>query len=109
VRWLKSLDVVPTIVALRERAEAIRQGELEKLLGRMKELSPEQREAIGRFAEGLVNKLLHHPLVALKEEADSVNGSLYVEATRRLFQLDPAAPPESPTIPPPADPEKKRP
>jgi glutamyl-tRNA reductase len=93
VRWLKSLDVVPTIVALRQKAEAIRRSELEKLEGRLKDLSPEQREAVERFAEGLVNKLLHHPLVALKEEADSVNGALYVDAARRLFQLEPEPPP----------------
>jgi len=87
VRWLKSLDVVPTIVALREKAAAIRQAEREKLLGRVKDLTPAQQEAIDRFAEALVNKLLHGPLVALKEEAHSVNGVLYVEATRRLFDL----------------------
>ena len=89
VRWLKSLDVVPTIVALRDKAAAIRRAEREKLLGRLKDLTPEQREAIDRFAESLVNKLLHGPLVALKEEANSANGVLYVEAARRLFDLQP--------------------
>jgi len=91
-RWLKSLDVVPMIVALRDKAAAIRQAEREKLLGRLKDLTPEQREAIDRFAESLVNKLLHGPLVALKEEANSVNGVLYVEAARRLFDLQPPEP-----------------
>jgi len=90
VRWLKSLDVVPTIVALREKAAAIRQAEREKLLGRVKDLTPAQQEAIDRFAESLVNKLLHGPLVALKEEAHSANGVIYVEATRRLFDLQPS-------------------
>jgi glutamyl-tRNA reductase len=97
VRWFKSLDVVPTIVALREKAQAIRRAELDKLAARLKELSPEQREAIDRFAESLVNKLLHGPLVALKEEANSANGALYVEATRRLFDLEPPPlPPDQP-------------
>lgn len=92
VRWLKSLDVVPTIVALREKAAAIQQAEREKLLGRVKDLTPAQQEAIDRFADALVNKLLHGPLVALKEEAHSANGVLYVEATRRLFDLPPPEP-----------------
>jgi glutamyl-tRNA reductase len=110
VRWFKSLDVVPTIVALREKAAAIRQAEREKLLGRVKDLTPEQQEAIDRFAEALVNKLLHGPLVALKDEATSANSALYVEATRRLFDLQPPEPPtDQASEPSPADSTKPRP
>lgn len=111
VRWLKSLDVVPTIVALREKAAAIRQAEMERLTARLKTLSPEQIEAIERFADSLVNKLLHAPFTALKQEADSANGSLYIEATRRLFQLDLSKPPaqaaEEP--PPQSEPSERKP
>ncbi|MEW6325514.1 MAG: glutamyl-tRNA reductase [Nitrospirota bacterium] len=108
VRWLKSLDVVPTIVALREKAEAIRQAEMERLIGRVKTLSPDQVEAIERFADSLVKKLLHSPFAALKQEADSANGSLYIEAARRLFQLDPSKPPQESAAESPAEPESSK-
>ena len=112
MRWLKSLDAVPTIVALREKADQIRKAELDKLMGRLGDLDPAQRKAIDRFAEGLVNKLLHSPLVTLKQETHSANGVLYVETTRRLFQLDAvqkpdaanAANPSPPPDPPNPDP-----
>lgn len=87
-RWLKTLDVVPTIVALRNKVEAIRKGEVEKILGRGGDFSPLQKEALESLSNAIVNKLLHNPLVVLKEESHSSNGSLFVEAARRLFQLD---------------------
>ena len=87
-RWLKSLDVVPTIVALRNKVEAIRKGEVEKILGQGGDISSHQKEALESLSNAIVNKLLHNPLVVLKEEAHSSNGSLFVEAARRLFHLD---------------------
>ncbi|HEX9756796.1 MAG TPA: glutamyl-tRNA reductase [Nitrospiria bacterium] len=96
-RWLKSLDVVPTIVAIREKAEEIRKGELDRVLNRCEDLSSPQRSAIEALSNAIVNKLLHHPLVVLKEESHSSNGSLFVEAARRLFQLESSAQPPSPS------------
>jgi len=88
LRWLKSLEVTPTIVALRERADMIKQGELDKCLARLGSLSEQERTAIEGLAAAIVNKLLHGPLVTLKAEADSVSGPMYVEAVRRFFNLD---------------------
>ncbi|WP_447976606.1 glutamyl-tRNA reductase [Candidatus Nitrospira bockiana] len=86
-QWMKSLEVTPTIVALRKRAEEIKQIELERALGRLKHLSPQDREAIEALAAGVVNKLLHGPLVTLKAEADSASGPLFIEAARKFFSL----------------------
>jgi len=94
-RWLKTLDVVPTIVALRKKVEAIRQGEVEKILGRGGDFSSPQKEALESLSNAIVNKLLHNPLVILKEESHLSNGSLFVEAARRLFQLDADVPSNS--------------
>ena len=77
----------PLIVALRKRAEEIKQTELEKTLTRLKHLSPEDQEAIAGLASAVVNKLLHGSLVTLKAEADSAAGALYLEAARRFFNL----------------------
>ena len=86
-QWIKSLEVTPLIVALRKRADEIKQAELEKTLTRMKHLSPQDREAIEALASAVVNKLLHGSLVTLKAEADSATCALYLEAARRFFNL----------------------
>jgi len=87
-KWLKSLEVVPTITALRTKADEIRRVELNKFLSKLGGLTPEQRETIEGLAASIVNKLLHSPLVVLKDEARSENGALYADAVRRLFNLD---------------------
>ncbi|HIA14669.1 MAG TPA: glutamyl-tRNA reductase [Nitrospirales bacterium] len=86
--WMKTLETVPTIIALKKRGEEIRQGELEKVLARLPGLSGPEREIVEGLASSIVNKLLHRPLVTLKEEAANANGTMYVDATRRLFSLD---------------------
>ncbi|HEY4485841.1 MAG TPA: glutamyl-tRNA reductase [Nitrospiria bacterium] len=105
-RWLKSLEVVPTITALRARAEEIQRAEVGRFLSKRGDLTPEQRKAVEGFAASIINKILHSPLVVLKDEANSSNAAMYVEAVRRLFLLDKeAAPDASSTGPPEADPD----
>ncbi|MEK7306577.1 MAG: glutamyl-tRNA reductase, partial [Nitrospirota bacterium] len=87
-RWLKSLEVVPTIVALKNKAEEIRRSELEKSLSRLGRLTETERQTVEVLTSSIINKLLHAPLVSLKHEASSENGSTYIEAARRLFNLD---------------------
>ncbi len=87
LKWLQSLRATPTIVALRKRADALKQAELQKALGRLGTLTPEQQEAVEGLASGIVNKLLHGPLVALKSAAQSSNGLVYIEAARRFYDL----------------------
>lgn len=91
LQWLKSLEVTPTIVALRQRAEDIKRGELEKTLGRLANLSPQERSLVEGLASAIVNKLLHGPLVALKQEAHASSSAMFIEAARRFFNLDDAA------------------
>ena len=90
-QWLTTLEVTPTIVALRKRAEEIRQAELDKTLSRLKNLPPDDRAAVEGLAAAIVNKLLHGPLVTLKSEANSGSGSMFIEAARRFFNLDGSA------------------
>jgi glutamyl-tRNA reductase len=88
VVWLKSLEVVPTIVALRRKADEIQRAEIERILAKLGSLSPKQRELVEELAAAITNKLLHSPLIALKAEADSPNGSLFAETAQRLFDLE---------------------
>jgi len=87
VAWVRGLEATPTIVALRKKAEDIKQGELEKVFNRLVELSPKERAAIEGLASAIVNKLLHGPVVTLKSEAQSQNGFAFIEAARRFFEL----------------------
>ena len=86
-RWFTSLDVVPTIVALRERVEVIRRREVERGLAALGAVDPQQREAIERLTQAIVNKVLHAPLTALRRHRAEPAEAFYVEAARRLFRL----------------------
>jgi glutamyl-tRNA reductase len=86
--WLRSLDVVPTIVSLRQRVEEIRGAELQRVLGRLGDLSPEQREAVTAMTHAMVNKILHQPMTELKRRAALQDGHLYTSVLRRLFGLE---------------------
>jgi glutamyl-tRNA reductase len=88
LNWLRSLDVVPTIVSLRQRVEEIRQAELAKALGRLGPLTPEQREAVTAMTQSMVNKILHQPMTELKRRATLQDGHLYTSVLRRLFGLE---------------------
>jgi glutamyl-tRNA reductase len=85
--WFNALEVVPTIVALRERMEGIMQSELEKSSSWMKSMNEEDRNRVAIMAASIVNKILHGPMTGLKEEAQEKDALLYVAAIRRLFNL----------------------
>jgi glutamyl-tRNA reductase len=81
--------LVPTIRALRARAEQVRQQELAKASTRLAGLDERQRAAVEALTRGLVNKLLHDPMVRGKTLAARPDGDLYVAALRQLYGLDP--------------------
>jgi len=87
-QWFEKLDVVPTIVELREYADTIRRSEVEKTLARMSSLSEADRERIHQMSRAIVNKLLHHPTSVLKEEESATEESRLLSAVRRLFGLE---------------------
>jgi glutamyl-tRNA reductase len=86
--WLETLEVVPTVVALRQRVEAIRKVEEERLLARLSHLSERDREAVRAFTAHLTGKLLHDPTVRLREARDPRETARLIEAARILFALD---------------------
>ena len=81
--------LAPTIRALRARAEQVRQQELAKASTRLAGLDERQRAAVEAVTSGLVNKLLHDPMVRGKALAARPDGDLYVAALRELYALDP--------------------
>ncbi|HBR17462.1 MAG: glutamyl-tRNA reductase [Deltaproteobacteria bacterium RIFCSPLOWO2_12_FULL_43_16] len=87
-RWVKSLDVVPTIVALKKKLEDIRKGEMEKALSMVNGLQEKDIQAIDAMTRAIINKIIHDPVTHLKKEANKVEGDFYIEAARRLFDLN---------------------
>lgn len=87
-QWVKSLDVVPTIIELRRSFEEIRRAEVERCLSALGDVSKKEKKAIEQMSSSIVNKILHNPVTHLKKEANSVEGDFYINATRRLFDLE---------------------
>jgi glutamyl-tRNA reductase len=87
-RWLGTQEVMPTVAALRERAEAIVSQVLAENATRWESLSPTDRERIEQMARAIANRLLHEPTVRLKGLADHEDAYLRVSALRELFGLD---------------------
>ena len=87
--WLKTLEVYPTIISLRQKAQTICQAELKKTLGHLGTLTPEQEQALEILTESITNKLLHDPIVFLKGNHHRKRGQGELALVRRLFNLDP--------------------
>ncbi|MHB1126280.1 MAG: glutamyl-tRNA reductase [Bacillota bacterium] len=87
-KWLSSLFVVPTIVALKEKGDKIKEDEVRRALNRLGSITPREKKIIGSMASSIVNQLLHDAIVNLKEyAANSHQGHLYAEILQNLFDL----------------------
>ncbi len=90
--WLAGLDVLPTISALRERAEAIVEQVLRENEPRWESLSEADRERLQAMSRSLVSRLLHEPTLRLKAGAEDESAYANIAALRELFALDAGAP-----------------
>lgn len=86
--WRNTLGVIPTIVSLREKAEGIVRAELDKSGPWMQNLTAAERENIEILAGSIINKILHDPIVSLKEESQEYGAAAYAATLRRLFKLE---------------------
>jgi len=85
--WVKSLQVKPLLVNLRSEVEKVKEAELSELKKKLSNLTEKDERAIEAFANAIINKLLHHPTVFLKEVGNSEDSYLYLEAFKRIFNL----------------------
>jgi glutamyl-tRNA reductase len=95
-RWLQSREVIPTVVALRERFEAIRRAELQRLQPRLSSLPPEAQAQVDQITRLIVEKLLLTPTEQLKAVGDDSLAAAYSDALNRLFSLPSPGEPRSP-------------
>jgi glutamyl-tRNA reductase len=85
--WRRSRGAVPTVVALRQRFEQIRLGELQRLEHKLGGLTPEARASVDEVTRLIVEKLLLAPTARLKALPDEETQIAYTEAVNRLFDL----------------------
>jgi len=85
--WQRSRGAIPTVVALRERFDAIRRSEIQRLEGKLAGLPPETRALFDQVTRLIVEKLLLEPTEQLKALPDEETQVAYTEAVNRLFRL----------------------
>src|SRR5712671_2966985 len=86
-RLVQPENVMPTAVALQKHLESIRQGETDRVRGRLGRLFPEQEIAIESLTRGIINKVLH-PTITILETGSAKNDSAYfAEMVHRIFNL----------------------
>lgn len=85
---LVAQDAVPTILELQQRLETIRTSELDRCLRKLGPMTAEQRQAIEMFSTQLVNKILHYPILQLRDGADEPQERESLRKTiRKIFGL----------------------
>jgi glutamyl-tRNA reductase len=84
---LKVAEVTPTIVGLQEQLEQIRSSELDKVRRRYGPFSPQQEEALEALTRGIINKVAHGPITALRSHSAQPDGAHVVAAIRKAFHL----------------------
>ncbi|MFN6516896.1 MAG: glutamyl-tRNA reductase [Nostoc sp. CreGUA01] len=87
--WWRSLETVTTISSLRNKVETIREQELEKALSRLgSEFAEKHQEVIEALTRGIVNKILHDPMVQLRSQQDVEARRRCMQTLQMLFNLD---------------------
>lgn len=90
--WWRSLETVSTISDLRDKVEAIREQELEKALSRLgSEFGEKHQEIVEALTRGIVNKILHEPMVQLRAQQDIEARRHAMQTLRTLFNLETAS------------------
>lgn len=87
VNWYHSLDVTPTIVALRKKFEEIRKKELEKTLSFHPDFSEKEKRSLEALTSAIINKILHAPVTLLKRTDEEAMSDLYLDTLHTLFEL----------------------
>ena len=94
LRWARSQQVVPVIKALRTRALAIADAEVERTIGSLGAADPKSAQRVRAMSQAIVNKLLHPALARLKHEGAEGDPGPLVEALESLFELELGEAPE---------------
>jgi glutamyl-tRNA reductase len=83
-------ELSPVIRAIRRRGDAVLESELARHASRLADLTPDEIAAVEALARGIVAKLLHDPIVALKERSEPGSGRTHAALLAELLDLDPS-------------------
>ena len=83
--------LAPLITALRRRGDDAMRAELDRYASRLDALTRDERDAVEAMAHGIVAKLLHDPIVELKERSEPGTEGRYARMLAELFGIDPLA------------------
>ncbi len=86
--WFDNLEVVPTIIALKNKMESIAVNEIEKTVNSMKSISKDDSVVMEKMVNSIINKIIHDPIDFLKKTGHHHKESVYLNVTRNLFKLD---------------------
>ncbi|MFA4135062.1 MULTISPECIES: glutamyl-tRNA reductase [unclassified Brevibacillus] len=86
--WYQTLGVAPLIAALRDKANAIQSEAMRKIENKLPNLSERDMHIIRKTTKGIVNQLLHDPVVRLKEMAATKDGEEVLDIFEKMFALE---------------------
>ena len=85
-------ELAPLIREMRRRGDEVVRGEIERFAARLAQLTPDEREAVEAIARGIAAKLLHDPIVALKERSEPGTDGVHARVLAELLGIDIADP-----------------
>ena len=88
LQWFRARGTGPLVRDLRQYVEDLRQVELERWMNKLGHLSEDDRQTVEALLRGYANKLLHQPLVQIRQFANEDEGYIRLDTVRRLFDLD---------------------
>ena len=83
--WIQTRSVGPVIADLQDSLEKLRTAEMERMRNKLGPLTPQQEQAIEQLTRGIVNKIAHGPIAALRRNAGD---SSVIDRIRNIFRLD---------------------
>jgi glutamyl-tRNA reductase len=87
-QWLDSLAIVPTIKAINDKVTAIVDMECDKTLSHLSHLPKADQDAIRRMTRAIASRVIHDPILFLKNTGGHRDDSMYLNVARQLFNLD---------------------
>ena len=80
-------EISATLVSLRERFEAVRRDVMQRVRGRLGNLSADQENAIDSLSHGIIEKVLEAPMTMLRNASAGNQNVFVLETVRRIFNL----------------------
>ncbi|MFH2066390.1 MAG: glutamyl-tRNA reductase [Pseudomonadota bacterium] len=88
MEWYRNLEVIPTIVSIKNKLDTIVKSELEKTRSSLRHLSETDLKTIARMTDSIIKKFMHDPTLFLKGNGCHGDKAFYLDAARKLFKLD---------------------